>query len=62
MLLRQDQVQKFTETLELPALTVELERAIWQVEADIKKRGEANSKAQAATRIEEIKEDGKKDQ
>lgn len=62
MLLRQDQVKQFTETLGIPALTVELERAIWQVETDIRKKEEEASKAQAATRIEEVKEDKNKDQ
>ncbi|KAI6785426.1 uncharacterized protein J7T54_007068 [Emericellopsis cladophorae] len=56
-----DQVKQFTETLGIPALTVELERAIWQVETDIRKKDEEESKAQAATRIEEVKEDKNKD-
>ena len=37
MLLTQDQVKNFSDTLEIPALGIELERAIWQVETAIKK-------------------------
>ena len=32
MLLTQKEVQTFSDTLDMPALEVELERAIWQVE------------------------------
>lgn len=61
MLLTEDQVQRFSDTLEIPALTVELERAIWQVKNKLK---EEESKSQAASRSEkeEPKAHDKKDQ
>ena len=49
------------DTLEIPALTVELERAIWQVENKLKKEEEQAQEA-ARSRVEEVKDDEKKDQ
>lgn len=40
MLLTQKQIQSFSKTLDIPALEIELERAIWQVENGIRKREE----------------------
>ena len=61
MLLTQAQVQRVSDTLEIPALTVELERAIWQVENKLKKEEEQAQEA-ARSRVEEVKDDEKKDQ
>lgn len=35
MLLTQKEVQTFSDTLDIPALEIELERAIWQVEQNL---------------------------
>lgn len=61
MLLTQAQVQRVSDTLEIPALTVELERAIWQVENKLKKE-EVQAQEAAKSRVEEVKDDEKKDQ
>ena len=61
MLLTQAQVQRVSDTLEIPALTVELERAIWQVENKLKKE-EVQAQEAAKSRVEEVKNDEKKDQ
>jgi hypothetical protein len=53
MLLTQENAKRMTRELELPALEVELERAIWQVETAIKKQTEASSKEE--TRLEDEK-------
>lgn len=37
MLLTQKEVQTFSDTLDIPALEIELERAIWQVEQKLAK-------------------------
>lgn len=61
MLLTEDQVQRVSDTLEIPALTVELERAIWQVKNKLK---EEETKAQSASKSDkdEAKAHDKKDQ
>lgn len=59
MLLTQDQVQRFSDTLEIPALTVEMERAIWQVETKLKEEETKSGTAQEA-KVEEIKQDDEK--
>lgn len=61
MLLTQAQVQRVSDTLEIPALTVELERAIWQVENKLKKE-EVQAQEAAKSRVEEVKNDEKRDQ
>ncbi|KAL4723109.1 hypothetical protein ACLX1H_009599 [Fusarium chlamydosporum] len=49
MLLTQKEVQTFSDTLDMPALEVELERAIWQVENAVKDPdGESPPKEKAA--------------
>lgn len=40
MLITQKQIQDFSETLDLPAVEIELERAIWQVERALGKEQE----------------------
>ena len=62
MLLTQKQVRAFSETLDLPPLALELERAIWQVEEAIQKEetesGSTNSKeADASDKTEKSKKD-----
>lgn len=59
MLLTQDQVQRFSDTLEIPALTVELERAIWQVNKSIKEE-ETKSQEASKAKAEELRDDDKK--
>lgn len=51
MLVTREQVQKFSKSLDLPALEIELERAIWQVEASIQK--EATEKKDTTDKKEE---------
>ncbi|KAK0391191.1 hypothetical protein NLU13_0692 [Sarocladium strictum] len=65
MLLTEEQARGFSETLELPALALELERAIWQVEEAIKKedssltaKKNANSEAETQSQKDSIKEKG----
>lgn len=48
MLLTEKQVQAFCNTLEIPTLAIELERAIWQVENSIKAK-ESMEKTKDAT-------------
>jgi hypothetical protein len=49
MLLTQKEVQTFSDTLDMPALEVELERAIWQVEhAVLDPDGKSTPKEKAA--------------
>ena len=49
MLLTQKEVQTFSDTLDMPALEVELERAIWQVEhAVLDSDGKSPSEEKAA--------------
>lgn len=46
MLLTRDQVRSFSETLDIPALEIELERAVWQVEQSLmtkEKMAQANA-------------------
>lgn len=45
MLITQKQIQDFSETLDLPAVEIELERAIWQVERALGKEQEQTEKA-----------------
>ncbi|KAK4158289.1 mitochondrial K+-H+ exchange-related-domain-containing protein [Chaetomidium leptoderma] len=59
MLMSQANGKKMTQALDLPQLEVELERAIWQVEAAIKKR---NATAAAKNPEETTSEDEKKSQ
>lgn len=40
LLLTQEQVTSFSETLDVPALEIELERAIWQVEQALREDGQ----------------------
>ncbi|KAH8173208.1 mitochondrial k+-H+ exchange-related domain-containing protein [Sarocladium implicatum] len=50
MLLTEKQARSFSDELEMPALTLELERAIWQVDEAIKKeRGEAGDAASTSS-------------
>lgn len=51
MLLTQKQVRSFAQTLEIPALSMELERALWQVEEAIGKENEdaAQKSSESAT-------------
>jgi hypothetical protein len=56
MLLSQANGKKMTQALDLPQLEVELERAIWQVEAAIKQRSaEVSAKTSAQTTSEDEK-------
>lgn len=55
MLLTEKQVQGFSDTLEIPALAIELERAIWQVENALKEK-ELEKKAKDAKSQEASKE------
>lgn len=50
MLLSQDHGRQLVKALEIPELEVELERAIWQVEAGIQKQKEEKSKSQEAAK------------
>jgi hypothetical protein len=52
MLLSQENAKRMTRELELPALEVELERAIWQVETAIRKKKEETRKEDARTEDE----------
>lgn len=61
MLLTQKQVQSFSNTLEMPALAIELERAIWQVENAIKDKESQDKKANDTTKSQEASKDEKKD-
>lgn len=45
MLLTQKEVQTFSDTLDIPALEIELERAIWQVEQKLLKGEEKTETA-----------------
>lgn len=45
MLITQKQIRDFSETLNLPTVEIELERAIWQVERALEK-GEAEQQQQ----------------
>ncbi|KAK2595319.1 hypothetical protein QQS21_006975 [Conoideocrella luteorostrata] len=47
LLLTQEQVRTFSESLDVPALEIELERAIWQVEQAIQKSDGAGAEAEA---------------
>jgi hypothetical protein len=49
MLLSQKQVQGFCKSLEVPALAIELERAIWQVENAIKGKESTETTKDATT-------------
>ncbi|OIW28425.1 hypothetical protein CONLIGDRAFT_714949 [Coniochaeta ligniaria NRRL 30616] len=64
MLLTQAGAKRMTQELGLPALEVELERAIWQVETAIRKQKEASAKEDAEKREEEVErqqQSGEKD-
>lgn len=45
MLITQKQIQDFSEILDLPAVEIELERAIWQVERALGQEQEQTEKA-----------------
>ena len=63
MLITQKQVQDISDTLDIPALGIELERAIWQVENAIKEKEAQEGKAKdATTKSQEASKDEKKDQ
>lgn len=47
MLITQKQIQDFSETLDLPAVEIELERAIWQVERALGKEQEQQTTEKA---------------
>lgn len=51
MLLTQENARRMTQELDLPALEVELERAIWQVENAIRKQNETSQ----SVKVEEEK-------
>ena len=55
MLLSQENAKRMARELELPALEVELERAIWQVETAIKKQKEASRKEEVTEEEDEKK-------
>ncbi|KAK7418534.1 hypothetical protein QQX98_003878 [Neonectria punicea] len=71
-LLTQKEVQTFSSNLDIPALEIELERAIWQVEQSLKDpnqedpkdtaAGPASEKADSTSAPPESKSDTKKDQ
>lgn len=48
MLITQKQIQDFSETLDLPAVEIELERAIWQVERALGKEQEEQQTTEKA--------------
>ncbi|CAH0015416.1 unnamed protein product [Clonostachys rhizophaga] len=58
ILLTQRQVRNFSDTLNIPELEVELERAIWQVEQALQK-GEEAAKVHVPSPSEKSKDDGK---
>lgn len=53
VLLSQEQVDAFADKLEMPALSIELERAVWQVESALQE--EAGKKAASPTNAEPVK-------
>ncbi|CAH0048698.1 unnamed protein product, partial [Clonostachys solani] len=59
ILLTQRQVRNFSDTLNIPELEVELERAIWQVEQALQK-GEEAAKVHVPSPSEKSKDDGVK--
>lgn len=46
MLITQKQIRDFSETLNLPTVEIELERAIWQVERALEKDEQQTEKSQ----------------
>ena len=67
MLLTQDQVRSVSKTLNIPALEIELERAIWQVEQALQKaekeKSQPSDSAEAVKKVDEKQEaKEKKDQ
>jgi hypothetical protein len=53
MLITQQQIRDFSETLNLPTVEIELERAIWQVERDLKKGEQDQQQQQQSEKSEE---------
>lgn len=53
MLLSQENAKRMTQELQLPALEVELERAIWQVETAIRKQKEESRKEEEVQKEQE---------
>lgn len=53
LLLTKEQVQDFSQALDVPALEIELERAIWQVEKSIE---EVAKSPEVATQVSEKKD------
>jgi hypothetical protein len=62
MLITQKQIRDFSATLDLPAVEIELERAIWQVERALGKDEEQQAQqADKTTAVEEEQEKKDKD-
>jgi hypothetical protein len=61
MLLSQANAKRMAQELQLPALEVELERAIWQVETAIRKQNEETQKEGAQKQEVERQQSGEKD-
>ncbi|KAB5577749.1 mitochondrial K+-H+ exchange-related-domain-containing protein [Coniochaeta sp. 2T2.1] len=60
MLLSQENAKRMTQELKLPALEVELERAIWQVETAIRKQNEASRKEEVREEKDREEKEGHK--
>lgn len=59
VLITRDRVQTFSKTLDAPALEIELERAIWQVEEALGKAETTEAETKAPDKVGEIQEKGK---
>ena len=66
MLLTHEQIRSFSDTLEIPSLETELDRALWQVEQDLelkeKQKKETESIRASAREEKQEKSDDKKSQ
>lgn len=60
MLLTQKDVQTLAQTVDIPALQIEMERAIWQVEQALSKDGKSPVNKDTASATSQVEE--KKDQ